>query len=141
MLLQPSGVIGFLKYFLTESAPLQCFLCSPLLLSAALLKEVGEFFSFLPNMSVEPHPLELPPGTFIHAVAGLCSRALTAKELPKAFQINANRADSRILLTATAAASVAKVQIAERGGGIDHRCPLTGEALCRIRPKRCSDTV
>ncbi|CDJ29109.1 LOW QUALITY PROTEIN: uncharacterized protein EMH_0003010 [Eimeria mitis] len=53
-------------------------------------------------------------------------RQAQAKELPKAFQANANRADSRILLTATTAASVVEVQIAERGGGGDPRCPLTG---------------
>ncbi|CDI75369.1 hypothetical protein, conserved [Eimeria praecox] len=92
----------------------------------ALLKEVGEFFSLRPNTPVGSYSLELPPGTFIHAVTGLCSRALTAKELPKAFQVNPNRADSRILLTATAAASAIKVQMAERGGGRDPRCPLSG---------------
>ncbi|CDJ47726.1 hypothetical protein, conserved [Eimeria brunetti] len=92
----------------------------------ALLKEIGEFFSLPPNASVDSHSLGLPSGTFIHAVTGFCSRALTAKELPKAFQMNANRADSRILLTTTAASSVVKVQIAERGGARDPRCPLTG---------------
>lgn len=98
-----------------------------LLSAAALLKQVDEFFILSADQCMPTHRLELPPAKWVQSVTRLCSCALTAKQLPKAFQINPERADSRVLLTAGAAAAVANLQSAEQGRRVDHYCPLTGE--------------
>ncbi|KAL8448183.1 hypothetical protein Emed_003930 [Eimeria media] len=90
----------------------------------ALLKQTDEFFVFVANSAASR--LELPLAARVHCVTRLSSLALTAKHLPKAYQINPEKADSRILLTAGAAAALAQLQIAEGGENRMPRCPLTG---------------
>lgn len=111
-----------------------------MLSDAALLEESEEYFICRSKGTVRSHFLGLSSTVFVHAVTGLCSRALTAKELPKAFQVNADRADSRILLTSAAATAIAKFQIQEQGRGVDPRCPLTGKPPCRV-PLELSSTI
>ncbi|KAL8271033.1 hypothetical protein Esti_005018 [Eimeria stiedai] len=92
----------------------------------ALLKQTDDFFVSVANPSSSATRLELPLAARVHCVTRLSSLALTAKRLPKAFQINPGRADSRILLTAGAAAAVAQLQIEAGGDDRIPRCPLTG---------------
>ncbi|XP_026194266.1 uncharacterized protein LOC34621506 [Cyclospora cayetanensis] len=93
----------------------------------ALLKQMSEFFNLATDWPSTVPLLEVTPVLYVHAVTGLCSRALTAKHLPKAYQVNSALADSRCLLSAGAASAVAQIQLEERGGvRADHRCPLTG---------------
>ncbi|KAL8433882.1 hypothetical protein ACSSS7_003543 [Eimeria intestinalis] len=92
-----------------------------------LLKETDEYFVSVADFSSSASRLALPLAARVHCVTRLSSLALTAKHLPKAFQINPGQADSRILLTVGAAAAVAQLQIAEGGDDRIPRCPLSGE--------------
>ncbi|KAL8427939.1 hypothetical protein Efla_003453 [Eimeria flavescens] len=88
--------------------------------ATAVLKETDEFYVFASG------PTEMSLTARVHCVTRLCSLALTAKHLPKAFQINPSLADSRALLTVNAASAVAELQLAESGENRTTRCPLTG---------------
>ncbi|KAL8448737.1 hypothetical protein Emag_003863 [Eimeria magna] len=106
---------------------MDCCALLRMVLAAALLNQIDKFFVFVANSSSSASRLELPLAARVHCVTRLSSLALTAKHLPKAYQVNPVQADSRILLTAGAAAAVAQLQIAEGGEDRMPRCPLTEE--------------